>query len=66
MSMFCHQCQETALNTGCTKTQGVCGKTAEVANLQDLFIWVLKGMSVWGQKAKQVGITDSTYAFFYR
>jgi hydroxylamine reductase len=62
--MFCHQCQETALNAGCTKKQGVCGKTADVADLQDLFIWVLKGMSVWGQKAKEVGITDPAYAFF--
>ncbi len=64
MPMFCHQCQETALNIGCTKKQGVCGKTADVANLQDLFIWVLKGMSVWGLKAREVGITDPAYAFF--
>ena len=42
MSMYCHQCQETAMNKGCSKVQGVCGKTAEVANLQDLFIWTLK------------------------
>ena len=51
MSMFCHQCQETAKNTGCT-LQGVCGKKEEVANLQDLFIWTLKGISVWGVKGK--------------
>ena len=32
MSMFCYQCQETAMGTGCT-LKGVCGKTSEVANL---------------------------------
>lgn len=42
--MFCYQCQETARNTGCTRV-GVCGKNAEVANLQDLLIWVTKGYS---------------------
>lgn len=43
-SMFCYQCQETAKNTGCTRV-GVCGKNSEVANLQDLLIWVTKGYS---------------------
>lgn len=44
MSMFCYQCQETAKNTGCT-VMGVCGKTEEVANLQDLLIYAVKGIS---------------------
>lgn len=44
MSMFCYQCQETARNLGCTKV-GVCGKNADVANMQDLLIWNLKGLS---------------------
>jgi len=44
MSMFCFQCQETAKNTGCT-VRGVCGKTEEVAKLQDLLIYTLKGIS---------------------
>ena len=44
MSMFCYQCQETARNTGCD-VKGVCGKNAEVANLQDLLIHTLKGIS---------------------
>ena len=35
MSMFCYQCQETAKGTGC-EVRGVCGKTEEVAKLQDL------------------------------
>jgi len=44
MSMFCYQCQETAKNTGCT-VKGVCGKNEEVAKLQDLLIYTLKGIS---------------------
>ncbi|MDO5037462.1 MAG: hydroxylamine reductase [Tissierellia bacterium] len=44
MSMFCYQCQETAKGTGCT-VRGVCGKNEEVANLQDLLIYVNKGIS---------------------
>lgn len=42
--MFCYQCQETAGNTGCTK-MGVCGKTPEVANIQDLLVYTSKGLS---------------------
>ncbi|MCR5580516.1 MAG: hydroxylamine reductase [Pseudobutyrivibrio sp.] len=42
--MFCYQCQETAGCSGCTNA-GVCGKTPEVANLQDLLIFVTKGLS---------------------
>lgn len=42
--MFCYQCQETAKGTGCEK-RGVCGKSEEVAKLQDLLIYVTKGIS---------------------
>ena len=45
--MFCYQCEQTANGKGCTK-QGVCGKTSEVANLQDLLIFQLKGISCYG------------------
>lgn len=62
--MFCHQCQETMKNTGCNMKQGMCGKSAEVANLQDLFIWGLKGISVWGVKGKELGIYDDKAGFF--
>ena len=58
MEMFCFQCEETARGTGCT-VRGVCGKTAEVAALQDLLIYTLKGISVWGQLAREVGVEDS-------
>ncbi len=44
--MFCYQCQETIRNTGC-ETRGVCGKSAEVSNLQDLLIYLMKGISVY-------------------
>ncbi|MDR7811081.1 hydroxylamine reductase [Lacrimispora sp.] len=44
MSMFCYQCQETAKNTGCT-IKGVCGKNEEVAKLQDLLVYSVKGIS---------------------
>jgi hydroxylamine reductase len=52
--MFCFQCQETAKNTGCT-VKGVCGKPEGTANLQDLLIFVLKGISVYGEKLKELG-----------
>jgi len=55
--MFCFQCQETAKGTGCT-VRGVCGKPAEVACLQDLLIWLLKGLSYYGVKARELGIAD--------
>lgn len=42
--MFCYQCQETNQNKGCTKV-GVCGKNATVANLQDMLIWITKGLA---------------------
>jgi len=44
MRMFCFQCQETAKGTGC-EIKGVCGKKEEVAKLQDLLIYVSKGIS---------------------
>ena len=55
--MFCFQCQETAKNTGCT-VKGVCGKPEDTANLQDLLIFVLKGISVYGEKLKELGEPD--------
>ncbi|MFO7695862.1 MAG: hydroxylamine reductase, partial [Anaerolineae bacterium] len=58
MEMFCYQCEEAARGTGCT-VRGVCGKTAEAAALQDLLIYLLKGISVWGQLAREVGVADT-------
>lgn len=55
MSMFCFQCQETARGTGCTK-KGVCGKEADLANLQDLLIYVCKGISIYSSQARKLGM----------
>ena len=51
MGMFCYQCQETAKGTGC-EIKGVCGKNEAVANLQDLLIHTLKGISEIVTKSK--------------
>lgn len=53
--MFCYQCQETAQNKGCTRV-GVCGKKPDVANLQDLLIWVTKGYSEVLVKLRAQGV----------
>jgi hydroxylamine reductase len=45
-AMFCYQCEQTVGGKGCTK-MGVCGKTPEIANLQDLLIYQLKGISCY-------------------
>ena len=50
--MFCYQCQETARNQGCT-VKGVCGKDEETANLMDVLIYVLKGISIVGGENKE-------------
>ena len=48
-AMFCYQCEQTMGGKGCTKS-GVCGKTPEIANLQDLLIYQLKGISCYAKK----------------
>ncbi|MBU5312581.1 hydroxylamine reductase [Tissierella carlieri] len=53
--MFCYQCQEAAGGKGCTKV-GMCGKTADLAALQDLMIYAVKGISVLGVKADEAEI----------
>lgn len=53
--MFCYQCQETAKNQGCT-IRGVCGKQEPTSNLMDLLIYLLKGVSVFGQKAEEADL----------
>jgi hydroxylamine reductase len=61
--MFCFQCQETAKNTGCT-VKGVCGKPEVTANLQDLLIYICKGISIYGEKIKETGVLDKNAARF--
>jgi len=55
--MFCYQCEQTAKGEGCTKV-GVCGKPHDVATLQDLLIYILKGLALVAQEARKQGITD--------
>ena len=54
--MFCYQCQETAKGTGCT-VSGVCGKNPEVAGMQDLLIYVTKGLAAVATKLREEGKT---------
>ncbi|MBK3517826.1 hydroxylamine reductase [Carboxylicivirga marina] len=58
MSMFCYQCQEAAKGTGC-EIKGVCGKTSDVANLQDLLLYTAKGVAVLSQLADEKGIEQA-------
>lgn len=55
--MFCYQCQETAKGKGCT-IAGVCGKSEEVANMQDLLIYVVKGISIYSTLFSDRGISE--------
>ncbi|MCI6456459.1 MAG: hydroxylamine reductase [Clostridium sp.] len=52
--MFCYQCEQTAGGIGCTK-MGVCGKTPEIANLQDLLIFQIKGISCYANEIIKKG-----------
>ena len=54
--MFCYQCQETAQGRGCT-VAGVCGKNAEVAAMQDLLIYVTKGLSAVTTALREQGVS---------
>ncbi len=55
--MFCYQCEQAA-NGGCTKI-GVCGKQPDVAALQDLLVYSLKGIAFWADKARAQGKKDA-------
>ncbi len=55
--MFCYQCEQTAHGTGCT-VLGVCGKTPEVAMLQDLLLEATKGIAMYAHRARSLGATD--------
>ncbi|MCD1124618.1 hydroxylamine reductase [Jinshanibacter sp. LJY008] len=59
--MYCVQCEQTIrtpAGNGCSYAQGMCGKTAEVSDLQDLLVAVLEGLSAWAVKARDLGIID--------
>ncbi len=61
--MFCYQCQETAACKGCS-IKGVCGKQPETANLQDLLIFILKGIGELGELAATKGMITNEIGEF--
>jgi hydroxylamine reductase len=61
--MFCYQCEQTFKGEGCTKI-GVCGKTPDVAILQDLLVYALKGLSLYAVEGRKVGVNDRSVNVF--
>ncbi len=61
--MFCYQCEQTAKGQGCTVI-GVCGKTPDVATLQDLLVYTLRGLSQLAIEAGKVGVKDEKISVF--
>lgn len=61
--MFCYQCEQTSKGQGCTLI-GVCGKTPEVAALQDLLVYILKGLSQVTLEAQNVGVETEEASVF--
>ncbi|MBW6497246.1 MAG: hydroxylamine reductase [Bacteroidales bacterium] len=61
--MFCFQCQETAKGIGCT-IKGVCGKTPEVAGIQDVLMYFLRGLSVYAEIGRDKGIENEKVNHF--
>lgn len=57
MKMFCYQCEQTAGGKGCDRF-GVCGKSPEVAALQDLLVFALKGLSLYAVEGRRVGVNN--------
>lgn len=60
--MFCIQCEQTIqtpISKGCSYTQGMCGKTAEVSDLQDVLVYSLQGVSFWAELGRAVNVIDT-------
>jgi hydroxylamine reductase len=55
--MFCYQCEQTAKGTGCT-VHGVCGKSEDIASLQDILLFGLKGIAAYAFHARELGAKD--------
>jgi hydroxylamine reductase len=56
--MFCYQCEQTAKGTGCNAAIGVCGKNPETSDLQDLLVYLTKGVGQYAHRASELGKTD--------
>ncbi|WP_298272677.1 hydroxylamine reductase [Geobacter sp.] len=63
MGMFCNQCEQAAKGVGC-EIMGVCGKNPEVAALQDLMLYGLKGLAIYADKARELGVKDEAIDLF--
>jgi hydroxylamine reductase len=63
MEMFCFQCQEASKGTGCEKI-GVCGKDSQVAIMQDMLIFVVKGISVYADQLVKLGQKNEAADYF--
>ena len=63
MSMFCRQCEQAAKGIGCD-VMGVCGKNPEVAALQDLMLFGLKGLAIYADKARELDARDQNADMF--
>lgn len=63
MNMMCYQCEQTAKGTGCT-ANGVCGKSPEVAALQDLLVYAVKDIARYAHGARQLGAVDEEINVF--
>ncbi|MGD9950739.1 MAG: hydroxylamine reductase, partial [Desulfobulbus sp.] len=61
--MFCNQCEQTAKGIGCTVV-GVCGKNEEVADLHDLLIYSLQGLSLYALVGRKLSIIDEATDLF--
>ncbi len=63
MNMMCYQCEQTAKGSGCT-ANGVCGKSPEVAALQDLLVYAVKDIARYAHRARQLGAVDKEIDVF--
>ena len=61
--MFCYQCEQTFKGEGCTQ-MGVCGKPPDVAALQDLLVYALKGLALYAVEGRKVGVMDRSANVF--
>ncbi|RPJ17555.1 MAG: hydroxylamine reductase [Desulfobacteraceae bacterium] len=61
--MFCYQCEQTSKGEGCSKI-GVCGKSPEVAALQDLLVYAVRGLSLYALEGHKAGIIDKEVGKF--
>ena len=59
MGMFCNQCEQAANSIGCN-ISGVCGKKPDVAALQDLLLYGLKGVALYAAEARKLGAKDAS------